>query len=128
MITEPRRATESLLMKLMSNHYVSTLFAKPQWYLVAACDVAERIARLLLFFCKQSNKTWCVKNCASVCVESACSRRSAAVAAAASGAAAAKNGVEAVSVYNMATRLLSLLSHRHLTIPQNSALRKKRAL
>lgn len=25
-------------MKLMSNHYVSTLFAKPQWCLVAACD------------------------------------------------------------------------------------------
>lgn len=89
-------------------------------------------ASLDYYYCsvneKQFNKTWCVKNCAPVCVESACSRRSAAVAAAASGAAAAKNGVEAGSVYNMATRLLSLLSHRHLTSPQNSALRKKRAL
>lgn len=40
---------------------------------------------------------------------------SVAVAAAAGGAAAAKNGVEAASVYNMATSLLSFLFHRHLT-------------
>lgn len=38
--------------------------------------------------------------------EVACSQSSAPVVAVASGAAAAKNGVEAASVYNMATSLL----------------------
>lgn len=61
-------------------------------------------------------------------LELACSRSSPPVAAAASGAAAAaaaaKNGVEAASVYNMATSLLSFLSHRHLTnLFKNPALR-----
>lgn len=48
-------------------------------------------------------------------VEPTCSRSSPPVVAAASGAAAAKNGVEAASVYNMATSLLFFLFHRHLT-------------